>query len=177
MSIKPKDPLLTAGKVMTKLLMAFTALATLFLTCLIPILLFKQAEFAEKVIEGGGDNVGMAMAVSIIGLLMVAALAAAVFHFFQLLGRIIDTVSVNDPFTSENASRLSRMGWIALAFQIATFPIAAVAVYLAEFVPAEELSVDFEFSLTGILMAIVLFILARVFKNGAAMREDLEGTV
>ena len=28
-----------------------------------------------------------------------------------------------------------------------------------------------------VLMVIVLFILARVFKHGAAMREDLEGTV
>ena len=33
------------------------------------------------------------------------------------------------------------------------------------------------FSLSGILMVLVLFILARVFRHGAAMREDLEGTV
>ena len=33
------------------------------------------------------------------------------------------------------------------------------------------------FSLTGILMVLILFILARVFKRGAEMREELEGTV
>ena len=31
--------------------------------------------------------------------------------------------------------------------------------------------------LTGFLIVLVLFILARVFRHGAAMREDLEGTV
>jgi Fe-S cluster assembly ATPase SufC len=31
--------------------------------------------------------------------------------------------------------------------------------------------------MTGILLVIILFILARVFRHGAAMREDLEGTV
>ena len=29
----------------------------------------------------------------------------------------------------------------------------------------------------GILLVLILFILARVFRHGAAMREDLEGTV
>jgi hypothetical protein len=29
----------------------------------------------------------------------------------------------------------------------------------------------------GIILVLTLFVLARVFKHGAAMREDLEGTV
>lgn len=33
------------------------------------------------------------------------------------------------------------------------------------------------FDLGGIILAITLFILARVFRQGAAMRNDLEGTV
>ena len=36
---------------------------------------------------------------------------------------------------------------------------------------------DFGITLDGILLAVILFILARVFRQGAAMREDLEGTV
>jgi hypothetical protein len=36
---------------------------------------------------------------------------------------------------------------------------------------------DFGVSLGGLLLALTLFILARVFRQGAAMREDLEGTV
>ncbi len=177
MSLKPKDPLLAAGKIMTTILQIMTALVTLLFVVLIPVLLFNQTDFAQAVAEAGGDDVGMAMTASIVMLLLAAAVTSAAFHFFQLLGRIIDTVREDDPFTGENADRLGRMGWIALGFQIATFPIAALVAYLAQYVPAEDLTVDFEFSLTGVLMAIVLFILARVFKHGAAMRDDLEGTV
>ena len=94
-----------------------------------------------------------------------------------MLGRIIDTVEAGDPLTIENAERLNRMGWIALIFQAATLPISGLAAYLRDLLPTDELSVDFQFSLTGVLLALVLFILARVFKHGAQMREDLEGTV
>ena len=36
---------------------------------------------------------------------------------------------------------------------------------------------DTHMSLTGLAVGLVLFILARVFRQGAAMRADLEGTV
>ena len=177
MSLKPTDPLLAAGKIMTVLLMAIIALVTVLLIVMVPIILLNQPKFAAQIVEAGGASVGTAMAATIALLLLAAMVTAAAFHFFQLLGRIIDTVSANDPFTLVNAGRLSRMGWISLAFQAATFPMALLVVYLKDLLPAEDLTLDFEFSLTGVLLAIVLFILARVFKHGAAMREDLEGTV
>lgn len=177
MTTNSKDPLLIAGKIMTTLVMVIVGIVTVILIGVIPLLLIEQSEFAAAVIEGGGDSVTAALAASIVLLLLAAAVTAAAFYFFQLLGRIIDTVRDDDPFTLGNADRLTRMGWIALGFQIATFPIAALVAYLGAYVPAENLTVDFDFSLTGVLLAIVLFILARVFKHGAAMREDLEGTV
>lgn len=177
MSLKPKDPLLVAGKVMTTILMVLTGLVTIILIGVIPVLLFNQPDFAKAVTEAGGSDVGMALGAAILLLVIAAAVTASAFYFFQLLSRIIGTVSQDDPFTSDNAQRLGRMGWIALAFQIASFPIGALAFYLAQFVPEENLTIDYEFSLTGLLLAIVLFILARIFRHGAAMREDLEGTV
>lgn len=177
MSLKEKDPLLTIGKIMTIILMAMTAVAAVVLIGAIPVLLFNQADFAKAVIESGGENVNMAMTASVVLLLAAAAVAVIAFHFFQLLGKIIDTVGEKNPFTVENSTRLTRMGWIALAFQIASFPIAALVVYLAGLIPNEDLTTDFTFSFTGVLLAIVLFILARVFRHGAEMRSDLEGTV
>lgn len=177
MDIKPRDPLLAAGKIMTLLIMGVTGIVAVLLIGIIPFLLFNQADFAKAVIEAGGQSVNAALSASIALLLLGAAVTAIAFHFFQLLGRIIDTVVNNDPFTTQNAGRLTRMGWIALTFQIASFPIAGLAAYLGDLVPAENLNVDFEFSLTGVLLALVLFILARVFRHGAEMREDLEGTV
>ena len=40
-----------------------------------------------------------------------------------------------------------------------------------------DFTVDAGFDLTTVLVIVVLFILARVFKHGAQMRDDLEGTV
>ena len=40
-----------------------------------------------------------------------------------------------------------------------------------------KIDTDFGFDGGGILLILILFILARVFRHGAAMREDLEGTV
>lgn len=177
MAIPSKDPLLTAGKIMTMLLMGLTGIVTVFLIGLIPFLLFNSADFAKIVNEAGNANVTTAMVVAIVLLLSASAITAMAFHFFQLLRRLIDTVGELDPFTQENAERLSRMGWIAILFQLATFPISAMAVYLDNAVPSENLNADFDFSLTGVLLAVVLFILARVFRHGATMREDLEGTV
>ncbi len=177
MSLRPKDPLLAAGKVMTMLLMALTAIVSVLLLGLIPFMLFNQAEFASTIELAEGASVGTALAASIALLLIGAAITAMAFHFFQLLGRIIDTVGNDDPFTADNAQRLSRMGWIALIFQIATIPVGGLVIFLANNVPADNLSVDYDFSLTGLLLAVVLFILARIFRHGADMREDLEGTV
>ena len=43
--------------------------------------------------------------------------------------------------------------------------------------PVADLRADFGFSGGGLLLMLVLFILARVFRRGAEMREELEGTV
>ena len=39
------------------------------------------------------------------------------------------------------------------------------------------MEVTADVSANGLLLVLVLFILARVFKTGAQMRDDLEGTV
>ena len=42
---------------------------------------------------------------------------------------------------------------------------------------ANDIDVDVGLDGGGILLILVLFILARVFRQGSAMREELEGTV
>ena len=177
MSLKPSDPLLAAGKIITVLLMAIVAMVTVLLVGLIPALLLNQAEFAAEIGVASSSSVTTIMGITVALLLLAACVTAISFHFFQLLGRVIDTVGAGDPLTLENADHLNRMGWIALIFQAATLPISGLATHLRDILPTDGLSVDFQFSLTGVLLALVLFILARVFRNGAQMREDLDGTV
>ena len=91
----------------------------------------------------------------------------------RLLRAIVDTVAAGTPFVAANADRLARMGWLALAVKIVMLA-EALALYEA----TRQVGLhDVRFSGPSLLMILVLFILARVFRQGAAMREDLEGTV
>ncbi|WP_054531140.1 DUF2975 domain-containing protein [Erythrobacter sp. SG61-1L] len=99
------------------------------------------------------------------------------YDFVTQLGRIIDTVGLGDPFTLENARRLRRMGWLAIVVQLVDLPIAMMATWLESNVKEGSFQMDSDISFTGIGLAIVLFILARVFTRGAQMRDELEGTV
>ena len=90
---------------------------------------------------------------------------------------MVESVGEGDPFISENADRLTRMGWIAIFIEVLKIPTGAIALFIATQVKEDTFTIDLEFSFTGVLVALVLFILARVFRHGAAMREDLEGTV
>jgi hypothetical protein len=115
-------------------------------------------------------------AVMLIGL----AIVVMMFFFFGKLRRIIRTVGEGDPFQPANADRLNAMAWLTVGVQLCFLPAAALGMELAKY--ADEMkdaniNVDGGMDIEGILLAIVLFILARVFRHGAAMREDLEGTV
>ena len=173
------DAILKIGKIMTVLLQVIIGLVIAGLTILIPVILFNSDQVTSSLAESGSTaSLATVLTLIVVFLVAVIAVIATAFHFFQLLSRIIDTVSEGEPFVEINADRLSRMGWIVLFFQVAAFPIGAVAAYLATQMPDHiDVSADIEFSLTGVLMAVVLFILARVFRHGTAMREDLEGTI
>lgn len=107
------------------------------------------------------------------GLVGVLALLAMGVAFLQTLSRIIATVA-EDPFTPANADRLRTMAWLLLAIQVGATLLAIYSEHVARY--AEALSFG-EGSLTGLLAVLVLFILSRVFRQGAALRADLEGTV
>lgn len=173
------DPLLLAGKVISILMqvaMAVGAVALLVATG--GILLFGEELAAEAGLEAfpAGFPIVALAGIMLIGLVIVALL----FVFFGKLRHIIDTVGAGDPFQPANADRLNLMAWLMLGAQLVALPAAALGVHLARLADGvERVDVDVDGALdpTGIMLIIVLFILARVFRHGAAMREDLEGTV
>ena len=114
------------------------------------------------------------------------SIVAMLFVFFGKLRRIIGTVGEGDPFQPENARRLSLMAWLMLGTQLVMIPGAAIAIPLSRYADEvkksgiEDVSFSFDGSgmdMTAWLLVVILFILARVFRHGAAMRDDLEGTV
>src|SRR5215213_2090552 len=88
---------------------------------------------------------------------------------------LVETVRGGDPFVAANASRLQAIAWALLALQILSLVIGAVAKAVST--PAYPLHINAGFSINGWLAVLLTFLLARVFAEGALMREDLEGTV
>lgn len=95
--------------------------------------------------------------------------------FMHLLGKIIVSAAERDPFDAINAKRLHRMAWLALAFQIIAYPVRAAEAGLRAATEGGPVYADIGFG--GFIIALVLFVLARIFAHGADMRDDLEGTV
>lgn len=174
------DPLLLAGKAIAIFLQAVMAIAAAALAVAIPALVIfrdrANAEFAEEVGRAAELPIAAIAGLMLVGLVLVGLL----FVFFGRLRKIIATVGEGDPFQPENADRLTQMGWLMLGVNLLILPAAPLGIHLAHFF-AEFEDMDFQMDggldLGGILLTIILFILARVFRHGAAMREDLEGTV
>jgi DUF2975 family protein len=115
----------------------------------------------------------------ILGLRVIAVIGLATIplHYAVLkrLLAIVETVRAGDPFVAANASRLQAIAWVLLALQLLSLVIGAIAKTVST--PAYPLHLDAGFSISGWLAVLLTFLLARVFAEGAHMREDLEGTV
>ena len=114
-------------------------------------------------------------------LVLVSAMLSLSMLFVRQLRAIVATVDNGDPFLPGNAVRLARMGWYALGTQLCEFAgqplVAAYSKYASGLTRGMSTSGGQHVSLAPLGFAVTLFILARVFRQGAAMRADLEGTV
>ena len=83
------------------------------------------------------------------------------------VGTALTTVRPASPWTRRiNAAALTIVVGLALG-----------AIAKAVSTPAHPLNINAGFSISGWLAVLLTFLLARVFSEGALMREDLEGTV
>ena len=88
---------------------------------------------------------------------------------------IVETVRAGDPFVTSNAARLRAIAWTLLSLQLLGLVIGAVVKTIST--PAHPVHINAGFSINGWLAVLLTFLLARVFAEGALMRDDLEGTV
>jgi hypothetical protein len=88
---------------------------------------------------------------------------------------MVQTVRDGDPFVGANADRLQVIAWCLLGQQVLSVAIGLIAKAVST--PAHPLQLDAGFSPSGWLAVLLTFVLARVFAEGARMRDDLEGTV
>lgn len=178
MTDRPTDTLLLFGRGLSAVLQGACALAGTVVVLLIPAVLLAGLGIFDPLGISDIRIVEMSLLSVAAILSMLAAIVAALYLFFGKMRALIASVGDGDPFIPENARRLGAMAWLLLGAQILGLLVGGLRLNLANRVSDTEDSLDFSiYDLDVILVVIVLFILARIFRVGAAMRDDLEGTV
>lgn len=130
---------------------------------------FRDIAIASEI--GAPDAILLWLRVSVVAMV---PMIWAIHIISTRLGAIVDSVAAGAAFSIANAGRLRTIAWALLATQAIDLVWGLVAVQASE---ASGEYLGWSFALTGWLAALMLFILARVFRDGARMREELEGTV
>src|ERR1700674_5002276 len=152
---------------------------TLLMGALILALLIASLIAESWVMEALGARPAHGNSMLFVGMRLIMALGLCAVPIVHLvlarLLTIVETVSVGNPFVVANAVRLKTIAWAILGLELMHFAVGAIAAGLST--AAAPLNIRSGFSLTRWLTVLLLFVLARVFEQGARMREDLEGTV
>jgi hypothetical protein len=98
---------------------------------------------------------------------------AAVHILYSRLLAVIETVRVGDPFVPENAVRLKTMAWCLLIVELLGLSFGAMAATMN----AAGSNIEWSFSATGWVAVVLVFVLARIFEEGARIRADLEAMI
>jgi hypothetical protein len=135
--------------------------------------------WGEAMVEIAKEHPGLDSATLLPWLLavfaMVIMMLGLLWTILRKLLAILNSVEAGDPFVAANAIRLRAIGWLMIGAQLLGIPLAFAARNAANLFGENE--VGYNFSLNGVLAILLVFILADIFQRGAAMREELEGTV
>ena len=169
-AVKDRDPLLAITQFLLRIGIGLIALTAIIVAlALVALILFPHQQLLPRLSADG--TLWWVIAGAAVSLVLLT-----LYLLFTInLSRIVATVGTGDPFQPENADRLDRMAWLTLAIQGCLLILAPLVGVIASRI--DGLKGDFDLSFDGFVMALVLFILARVFRRGTQMRDDLEGTV
>lgn len=95
----------------------------------------------------------------------------------RVCDHVVRVAMAGDPFVTENADRLARVGWLLLAMEMLGLLTDLVT---GLFVPRQlhgHFSSGIGVSPVGLLAVLLVFALAHIFRHGSAMRAELEGTI
>jgi len=169
-TVRKSDPLLTITQLLLRVGMAILVLGIVLAAgAAIAVMIVPDDDFIPKLAERTTQW-------WVFGAAALCAVMMTLYLFFvRHLSRIVATVGTGDPFQPENADRLERMAWLTLILQGCMIVLAPLATMIADRIGSTGGGLDISFD--SLLLALVLFVLARVFRRGTAMRDDLEGTV
>ena len=168
------DPLALSRRVLRLVIALNLLMGALILVLLIASLVNEPWVVRALGAGPSPDSSKLIMAMRLIMVLGICATPIVHLALSRLLA-IVDTVTVGNPFIVANAERLKAIAWAILTLELMHFAVGMIATSISSAVG--EMHIDWGFSLTRWLAVLMLFVLARVFEQGARMREDLEGTI
>lgn len=174
---RERDTLLNVARIIVVVVQALMVVGALALIITVPIILLSQGEMLQEIRAEFGPEASLPLPIILTILAASFVTVALAWHFLRNLRRIIDTVGEGDPFVPVNADRLTAMAWLMLAIQGLGLVLGSLVFAASQTLRDPLIMADISIDLGGIVLVITLFILARVFRVGAAMRDDLEGTV
>ena len=170
----PIPAALTVSRIVLRLLVILNWLYGAIVLAIL-IGLFVAAPWTLMALGFGpaGDSAPLLPAMRWIAALGLAGVPLNLIVLNRLLA-MVATVRAGDPFVAGNAARLQAIAWAVLGQQLLQLAVGLIARTVST--PAHPLHIS-AFSTGGWLAVLLLFVLARVFAEGARMRDDLEGTV
>lgn len=171
----PNDLLLKVTHLILTALLGLMLAGAVIVTLCIPIILFGSPTLLNRLSESGIGPDQLPWIVVLMALLV--AILTLAFFFVRELRRIVATVSEGDPFVPVNADRLRHMAWLALAMQVLIIPGTGLFIWFDALPEKENVHYSDNNSFGGLILALLLFVLARVFRRGTEMRDEIEGTI
>jgi hypothetical protein len=171
---KPYSAALPIARVVLKILIVLNWLSGAAILALLVAMPNEQWIMSAFELSPSPETERLVMGMRAIAVLGLVVVPLSYVVLKRLLA-MVESVRAGDPFVASNASRLQTIAWALLALQLLSIVIGTIAKALST--PAHPLNLDAGFSINGWLAVLLTFVLARVFAEGALMREDLERTV
>lgn len=169
--LQAQSTALSASRIFLKILRVLNLIMTVMLVVAFPASFFFEPLFVEFFSKlPPRIDPSWLMPTLRIWLVLALVMVAAVHVSLSRLLEMVETVRSGDPFVPENAVRLKTIAWCALINEV----LRLVFGMLATTMNAAGSKIDWNFSVTGWLAVVLLFVLARVFEEGTQMRDDLE---
>lgn len=164
---------LGASRILLRILRVLNLLTGAVLIAMFLASFFFEPEFRAFFSKQPRADAGLLLPILRFWMLLALPAIAAVHVSLSRLLEMVETVRAGDPFVPENAVRMKTIAWCTLGLQL--FDLLCGAMVAA--VNAAGSNMDWSFSATGWLAVVLLFVLARVFEEGARIRADLEAMV
>lgn len=170
----PQSTAFVAARQMLRLLVGLTGLlGSVIAAMFVASFVFEAQLVAEFASRPTGLEPSKLVSGLRVFMLLGALMVPLLYILFSKLAEVVAAVADGAPFADENASRMSVIAWSLLAVQIVDLGFGAMAAMLS----SENGRIEWTFSITGAVAVLLLFVLARVFAQGARMRRELERTV